>query len=101
MRASEFIFEEDEDIYEVHAAFGRGSSKTKPKIKYRCTVGGRKSRLVSDPAKCFAHPDIAKAQRMKKTRARTSNIQARRSKRTKKINVASRILRVLNKAMKR
>ena len=101
MKAKDFIFAGDEDLYEVRAAFGRGRSKTKHTMKFRCTTGSRTSRLVSDPAKCFAHPDIAKAQRMKKTRARTSKIQARKTKRTKKINIASRILRQLNKIMKR
>ncbi len=101
MRASEFLTEDDEELYEVRAAFGRGSSKTRPKIKYRCTIGGRKSRLVSDPRKCFAHPDVARAQRMKKTRARTAPQQARKAKKTKRVNIASRILRQLNKAMKR
>jgi hypothetical protein len=101
MKASEFLTEADEELYEVHAAFGKGRNKSKPIMKFRCTTGPRSSRLVSDPAKCFAHPDVAKAQRMKKTRARTANIQARRTKRTKKINIASRILRQLNKVMQR
>jgi hypothetical protein len=101
MKANEFIFESDNELYEVHAAFGRQRGKTKPVMKFRCTTGGRKSRLVNDPKQCFAHPDVAKSQRMKQTRARTSNIQARRTKRTKKVNIASRILRQLNKATKR
>jgi hypothetical protein len=101
MRAKDFIFESDEKLYEVHAAFGRGRSKSKPTMKFRCTTGPRQSRLVNDPKQCFAHPDVAKSQRMKKTRARTANIQARRTKRTKRLNIASRILRQLNKAMKR
>jgi hypothetical protein len=101
MRAKDFIFESDEYFYEVHAAFGKSKNKAKPTMKFRCIIGPRASRLVSDPAKCFGHPDVAKAQRMKKTRARTANIQARRTKRTKKLNIASRILRQLNKVMKR
>lgn len=101
MRAFEILTESDEELYEVRAAFGKGSSKSRPKIKFRCTVGGRKSRLVSDPAKCFAHPNIARSQQMKKTRARTAPQQARKTRKTKRVNVASRILRHLNKAMKR
>lgn len=101
MRAFEFLTEDDNELYEVRAAFGRSRSKTKPAIKFRCTTGSRAGRVVSDPNKCFAHPDIARAQRMKKTRARTANIQSRKTKRTKKINIASRILRQLNKAAKR
>jgi hypothetical protein len=101
MRASDFIFESDEEFYEVHAAFGRGSSKSKPKLKYRCTTGKRKSRLVTSPQQCFSHPDVAKSQRMKKTRARTAPQQARKTKKTKRVNIASRLLRQLNRIMKR
>jgi hypothetical protein len=102
MKASEFIFESDEEFYEVRAAFGRGRSRTKPKIKFRCPSSGpRASRLVSSPAKCFSHPDVVKSQRMKKTRARTAPQQARKTKKTKKVNLASRLLRQLNRIMKR
>lgn len=100
MRSTEFLNEDHEELYEIRAAFGRGRSKSKPVIKFRCTTGPRAGRLVKDPAKCFAHLDIARAQRMKTTRARTANVQARRTKRTKKTNIASRILRQLNKVIK-
>ena len=98
MKASEFITEEHNELYEVRAAYGRGKQGTK--VKFRCGSGLRSGRLVSDPNKCFKHPNIAQSQRMKKTRARTAAIQARRSKRTKKLNVASRIMRQLNRMMK-
>ena len=69
-------------------------------MKFRCTSGPRKSRLVSHPNQCFAHPDVAQAQRMKVTRARTAPAQARKTKRAKRLNVASRLISRLNKLMK-
>lgn len=103
MRAFEFLTENDEELYEVRAAFGRVKPKVKSsavKMKFRCTSGPRKSRLVAHPNQCFAHPDVAQAQRMKVTRARTAPAQARKTKRAKRLNVASRLISRLNKLMK-
>jgi hypothetical protein len=103
MRAKDFITEDDEQLYETRAAFGRvkpGVKSSAYKMKFRCTSGPRKSRIVSHPNQCFAHPDIAQAQRMKKTRARTAPAQARKTKRAKRVNVASKIIRQLNRLMK-
>jgi hypothetical protein len=66
-------------------------------MKFRCPSGPRKSRQVSHPAKCWDHPNVAQAQRMKTTRAKTSVQQARRQSRTKTINTASKLVRRLNK----
>lgn len=103
MKATDFITEDDEELYEVRAAFGRVKPKVKSsayKMKFRCTTGPRKSRIVAHPSQCFAHPNVAQAQRMKKTRARTAPAQARKTKRAKRLNVASRIIGRLNKLMK-
>lgn len=103
MRAFEFLTEDDEELYEVRAAFGRVKPKVKSsavKMKFRCTSGPRKSRLVAHPNQCFAHPNVAQAQRMKLTRARTAPAQARKTKRAKRLNVASRLISRLNKLMK-
>lgn len=108
MNASDFLNENSEQHYETLAetkvAWGRtgkqGKLHGKTKLKFRCTTGSRAGRVVSDPAKCHAHPNIAKAQRMKKTRARTKVAQARKAKRTKKLNIASKIVRQLNRLIK-
>jgi hypothetical protein len=103
MKASEFIFEKDEELYDTKMAWGRVRPTPKggkTKLKFRCTSGPRKSRLVSDPSACFGHPDVAQSQRMKRTRARTKNRQARLTKRAKKINIATRIISKLNKFLK-
>ena len=103
MRSFEFLTNDDEELYETRAAFGRvkpGVKSSAYKMKFRCTSGPRKSRIVAHPSQCFAHPNVAQSQRMKKTRARTGPAQARKTKRAKKLNVASRIIRQLNKLMK-
>lgn len=103
MKAKEFIFPDDEEIYETKMAWGRikpTPKSGKTKLKFRCTSGPRKSRLVSNSAACFGHPDVVQSQRMKRTRARTKNKQARLTRRAKKINIATRIISKLNKLIK-
>lgn len=65
--------------------------------KYRCMSGGRKGRTVKDPAQCFAAPDIKKRMTLKRTKARLGARMARKAKKTKRINPASRRVAALNK----
>ena len=98
MKIFEILTEEILD--EVEVAWGRSHTTARggqPTLKYRCTSGPRKSRLVSSPAKCHQPMDVAQAQKMKTTRAKTAPTQARRQKRTKAINTASRLISKLNK----
>jgi len=102
MKASEFIFEDDERLYTETAKMVWGVGKHnarsgETKLKFRCSTGPRKSRQVSHPSKCHQPMDVAQAQRMKTTRARTAPTQARRQKRTKSINTASVKAAGLNK----
>jgi hypothetical protein len=101
MRATEFIFESDEEIYVETAkmVWGMGKHGTRggsTKLKFRCTTGPRAGRQVSDIATCSKPMDVAQAQRMKTTRARTAPTQARRAQRTKSINTASVLANRLN-----
>jgi hypothetical protein len=101
MRATEFIFESDEKIYAETAkmVWGMGKHGTRSgstKLKFRCTTGPRAGRQVSDIATCSKPMDVAQAQRMKTTRARTGPTQARRAQRTKSINTASVLANRLN-----
>ena len=99
MRASEFIFEQDEQHYEAKMVWGVGKKTARgghAKLKFRCTSGQRKSRQVSHPSKCHAPMNVAQAHRMKTTRARTSVQAARRTDRTKSINTASVLANRLN-----
>jgi hypothetical protein len=56
---------------------------------------------VAKAAQCFAAPDIKKRQTMKRTKARLGSRMARKSKKTKKINPASRRVQSMNKATRR
>lgn len=101
MKASEFIFETDEEYYSETAKMVWGVGKKtarggKPALKFRCTTGPRAGRQVSHPSKCHKPMDVAQAQRMKTTRARTKTQAARRTDRTKSINTASVLANRLN-----
>lgn len=65
--------------------------------KFRCTTGRRAGRIVSTPAQCSAPPDMKKRHTLKKTKARMGARIARKAKKTKRINPASRRLKVLNR----
>jgi len=101
MRAQEFISESHEEFYTETAkmVWGVGKHTARsgtPKLKFRCTSGPRASRQVSHPSKCHQPMNIAKAQKMKTTRARTKVQAARRTDRTKSINTASVLANRLN-----
>lgn len=65
--------------------------------KYRCTTGNRKGRVVSNISQCFAAPDIKKRIKMKHTKARLGARMARKARKTKRINPASRRVQALNR----
>jgi hypothetical protein len=52
-------------------------------------------------AQCFAAPDIKKKIAFKRTKARLGKRMARKAKKTKRINPASRRVQALNKARRR
>jgi hypothetical protein len=89
VRAHEFVTE--------HRMVWRRNPRTgKVKLSWRCETGPRAGRTVPRVADCSAAPDIAQAQKMKRTRAKTKLRQSRRTKRTKKINPVSRLAARLN-----
>jgi len=65
--------------------------------KYRCVTGSRKGRIVATPAQCFKAPDIKKRITLKKTKARLGARMARKAKRTKRTNPASKRVAAMNK----
>jgi hypothetical protein len=65
--------------------------------KYRCTVGKRKGRVVAKPTQCNAPIDLKKRFTLKRTKAMKGARMARKAKRTKKFNPASRMVAKLNK----
>jgi len=70
---------------------------TKVVRKYRCGGGQRKGRVVADPSQCFKAIDIKKRATLKKTKARLGGKMARKAKKTKRVNPASKLLKRLNK----
>jgi hypothetical protein len=65
--------------------------------KYRCAGGKRHGRIVSKPQQCFASPNIKARITMKRTQARVGSRMARKAKKTKRTNPASRMLKTLNR----
>ncbi len=90
MRAHEFVTE--------HRMVWRRNPRTgKVSLSWRCETGPRAGRTVPKVSDCSAAPDMAQAQRMKKTRQRTKIRQARKTKRTKRVNPKSKLIRQLNR----
>lgn len=65
--------------------------------KYRCTSGRRKGRVVAKMQQCFAPLDIKQSVRLKQTKKRVGDRMARKARRTKRVNPASRRLKNLNR----
>jgi len=94
MRASEFITE--------HSLVYRRNPKTGGiTMRWKCGSGSRRGRVVSSIAQCAASPNIAQSARMKATRKRTAAPQARKAKKTKRVNPMVRAAALLNKARRR
>jgi len=95
MRLDEFVDPiEIEDLKEHKMIWSRSGDKLK--LKYRCASGPKAGRIVPDPSACAAPKDLAKAAQMKRTRATTKVKAARKAKKTKRVNPASKILARLN-----
>jgi len=75
--------------------WGRNGSKVVR--KYRCSGGRRHGRIVSKAQQCFAPLDFKQSASFKKVKARLGNRMARRSKKTKRVNPASKRVQALNK----
>ena len=65
--------------------------------KFRCSGGQRHGRIVSNIAQCFAKPDINKRNKLRMTKARLGPKMARKARKTKRVNPASRRVQALNK----
>lgn len=65
--------------------------------KFRCTVGKRKGRVVSNPSQCSAPIDLKKRFILKKTKAAKGARMTKKAQRTKRNNPTSKIVKQLNK----
>lgn len=85
----------DKPVLEAKLVWARkGKAITR---KFRCTVGKRKGRVVSNPTQCSAPVDLKKRFTLKRTKAQKGARMARKAKRTKKFNPASKLVQRLNK----
>ena len=85
----------EEPVVEAQLVWARKGKKIVR--KYRCSVGQRKGRVVSDPAQCSKPIDIKKRITLRKTKARMGGRLARKAQRTKRMNPASKAVQRLNK----
>lgn len=74
-----------------------GRRGTKVVRKYRCSGGRRDGRIVAKMTQCFAPLDIKQSVRFKRLKQKIGNRMARKAKRTKRVNPASRRLKALNR----
>lgn len=106
MRINEIITPDlEQKMEETAMVFARKTSKKSkfsPAIKqmYKCTSGPRFGRKVANLKQCDAPIDVAKRNKMKITRAKTKVMQARKAKRTKRINPAALMAKRLNQFRK-
>lgn len=84
----------NQDI-EEKLVWGRNGNKVVR--KYRCSGGRRNGRIVSKMAQCFAPLDVKQSARFKRTKMRVGSRMARKAKRTKRVNPASRRVQALNR----
>ena len=96
MRLFEFAPEVSEELAEA-MAFSRKKGSLKPTMKFRCTSGPRAGKKVGSIAQCSAPIDVDKKIQMKQTRARTKIRQARKARRTKRLDPGSKLSTSLNK----
>ena len=84
-----------EDIIPEGMAWAKRGNKVVR--KFRCAGGKRHGRIVSSPQQCFAAPDIKKGMKLKITKARLGSRMVRKSKKTKRVNPASKRVAALNR----
>lgn len=94
MLLREFFIDPSETLQEAQTWARSGRKVVR---KYRCSSGTRKNRIVAKMAQCFAAPNIKARITLKRTKARVGNRMIRKSKRTKRINPASKRVQALNR----
>lgn len=82
-------------VVEAKMVWARSGNSVKR--KFRCTFGKRLGRVVSNPSQCSAPIDLKKRFTLRRTKAQKGARMARKAKRTKRINPASRRIQRMNK----
>jgi hypothetical protein len=91
----EEIVKTDEEFYEAKLVYARSGKKVVR--KYRCSSGRLKGKTVANPTACFKPVDVKKRFTLAKTKAKMGSRMARKSKMTKRMNPASKRLKMLNR----
>lgn len=90
---------EDDQLYEgAKIAWAKVGDKVVK--KYRCTAGRRQGRIVSHPAQCSKPVDLKKRLKFRQTKLAKGKRMARKTKRTKGRNPASKRVRRMNLSMR-
>tara|TARA_Y100000389_G_scaffold202894_1_gene249628 strand:- start:131 stop:418 length:288 start_codon:yes stop_codon:yes gene_type:complete len=85
----------EEPVVEAQLVWARKGNKIVR--KFRCSVGQRKGRVVSDPSQCAKPIDMKKRMTLRKTKAKMGARIAKKAQRTKRMNPASKAVQRLNK----
>jgi len=85
----------EQPVVEAQLVWARKGSKLVR--KFRCSVGQRKGRVVSDPSQCSKPIDLKKRLTLRKTKAKMGARIAKKANRTKRMNPASKAVQRLNK----
>lgn len=88
-------FTSEKPVVEAQLVWARKGNKISR--KFRCSVGQRAGRVVSNPSQCSKPIDIKKRMTLRKTKARMGSRMQKRAQRTKKFNPASKAVQRLNK----
>ena len=95
MLLREFFIDPEEEKLDEGQTWARSGKKVVR--KFRCSSGPRKNRIVAKMAQCFAAPDIKKRMQFKRTKARLGAKMARKARKTKRVNPASKRVQALNR----
>lgn len=90
---------EVEDLISEKQVWARSGNKVVR--KFRCMGGQRHGRVVSKPAQCHAAINIKARMTLKRTKARLGARMARKARKTKRINAASKRIQAMNKAVRK
>jgi len=85
----------EEPVVEAQLVWARKGNKIVR--KFRCSVGQRQGRVVSDPSQCAKPIDLKKRMTLRKTKAKMGARIAKKAQRTKRMNPASKAIQRLNK----
>jgi len=89
-----------EEITQLETTMAWARSGKKVVRKYRCSTGRLKGKIVSTPGACYKAPNVKKRIKLMITKAKYKRRNALKSRRTKRINPASRRVQSMNKAMR-